>query len=97
MQRFGERRVITAQIVAGQQAADAVEIAGKLTSDIAAIKIVESDMGELRQRFRKRRLLERRADIRRLAINKEGAGEAGRVFQAAKCSRVSLAWLRVTR
>ena len=56
-QRLAERGVVMRQIVAGERAADAFEIGGDLAPDIAAIKIVEAGMRQLRERFGQRLLL----------------------------------------
>ena len=68
-------RFVALQIVARQRAADAFEIGGDLAADVAAIEIVEAGMGEMRQRFGKSLLLERRADCRRLAVDEKRRGE----------------------
>ena len=84
LQRLGERGAIARQILARQRAADAVEIGGDLAPDIAAIEIVEAGMGEVRQRFGKRRLLELGADFRRLAVDQKRRGKARQRFQVGE-------------
>ena len=60
------------QIGARHRAADALQIGGDLAADIAAIEIVEPGLRELLERRGERRLLQLRADLRRLAVDQEG-------------------------
>ena len=68
LQRLGERGAIARQVLARDRAADAVKVGRDLAPDVAAIKIVEAGMGEMRQRFGERFLLQGGADRRRFAV-----------------------------
>ena len=78
MQRFGDLRLITGQVLARDRTADAVEIRGNLASDIATIEIVEAGVGEMRECRRKFLLLQRGADGGHLAVVEKRLGEARR-------------------
>src|SRR5262249_35420938 len=58
---LGKARATALQVGARQQTADAIEIASNLASDVPAIEVVESGVGELLEGRRERRLFELRA------------------------------------
>ena len=66
--------------------ADAFEIGGDLAPDIAAIKIVEPGMRQMRERGGERLLLQDGADRRRLAVDEKLSGKARHVLQPGKMS-----------
>ena len=83
-ERLGEGGAAALQVGARERAADAIEIAGNLAPDIAAIEVVEPGMGEMLERRRKRRLFERCARIGRLAVEQKDRREAGHMFELGK-------------
>ena len=86
-QRLGERRRVAFEVGARDRRADAVEIAGDLARDVAAIEIGEPGMGELFERRGERRLPQHMAGGRRLAVDQEGLRETGNSFQLARDRR----------
>ena len=88
--------MIALQIVAGDGTADAFQIGGDLAADIAAIKIVEPGLRQMRERRGEGFLLEDGADRRRFAAGEERPAKPGTSFRLSKFSRVSRSWLRVT-
>src|SRR5262249_56383265 len=83
-EQLDERGAAAFEIGARHWAADTVEIAGDLATDVAAVEIVEPGMGEMVERRGERCLLERRARIGRLAIEQECRREAGLIFEFGK-------------
>ncbi len=67
-------------IGARHRRADALEIGRDFASDIAAVEIVETGIGQLIERRRKGGLLHHRAFRRHLAVVKEGLRETNRVI-----------------
>src|SRR5262249_1768787 len=80
-ERLGERGAAAFEVGARHRAADVVEIAGDLATDIAAVEIVEPGAGEMVERRGERCLLERRARVGRLAVEQERRREAGHVLE----------------
>ena len=72
--------MIALQIVTGDGTADAFEVCGDLAADVAAIKIVQPGLRQMRERRCEGFLLEDGADRRRFAAGEELAGEARHVF-----------------
>jgi len=67
-QRLRERGAAALEVGARHRAADAIEVAGDLAADIAAVEIVKPGMGDMVERCRERGLFEHRASIGRLAV-----------------------------
>ena len=78
---WAKARPAAFEVPARHRTADAVEIAGDLACDIAAIVIVEPGMGEMIERCGERWLLEGRAGIGRATIDQECLRKAGDVPQ----------------